>query len=169
MHRMIDITMLSSQYNVRALDDSDVDAIRRLCEENTQYYRYCEAEPVTEQILNDLHITPPGIGITDKYYVGFYQGNTLVAIMDLIDGYPKQDIGYIGFFMMNRAFQGHQLGSGIIHEVETYLKNYGKSAVRLGIDKQNPQSTHFWKKNGFHVISEVDRNGWAILVAEKQL
>jgi hypothetical protein len=28
---------------------------------------------------------------------------------------------------------------------------------------------HFWKKNGFIVIKEVDRNGWTALVAEKQL
>lgn len=26
--------------------------------------------------------------------------------------------------------------------------------VRLGVDKGNPQSYSFWKKNGFYVISE---------------
>ena len=26
-----------------------------------------------------------------------------------------------------------------------------------------------WKKNGFIVIREVDREGWAVLVAEKKL
>ena len=39
----------------------------------------------------------------------------------------------------------------------------------VAIDKGNPQSSHFWKKNGFEVISEADVNGWTKLVAERQL
>ena len=34
------------------------------------------------------------------------------------------------------------------------------------IDKANPQSNHFWKKNGFEVIREVPRDEWTILEAE---
>ena len=33
-------------------------------------------------------------------------------------------------------------------------KSIGKTAVRLEIDQGNPQSTHFWKKNGFMIITE---------------
>jgi hypothetical protein len=39
----------------------------------------------------------------------------------------------------------------------------------LGIDKENPQSNHFWKKNGFDVIRVVEREDGTILVAKKQL
>jgi hypothetical protein len=45
----------------------------------------------------------------------------------------------------------------------------GKTAIRLAINKDNPQSNHFWKKNGFNVIKEVNRNGELILIAEKKL
>ena len=61
------------------------------------------------------------------------------------------------------------IGTTIISEVLNYLKIIGKKAVRLAIDKGNPQSTHFWKKNGFEVISEADVNGWTKLVAERTL
>lgn len=166
---MIDIAMLSSCYRVRRMQDADADAIFRLCEENTQYYLYCGAEPTREQILNDLHITPPGTDASHKYYVGFYENAELIAVMDLIDGYPEEDIGYIGFFMMKRALQGKQLGTAIVREVTAYLKSIGKKEILLGIDKGNPQSTHFWKKNGFSVIREVEREGWTVLVAEKTL
>ena len=166
---MIDISILSKDYRVRRLDDSDADDILRFCRENDQYYRYCEAEPTREQILRDLHITPPGIHPTDKYYLGFYKGEELIAVMDLVDGYPKKEIGFIGFFMMNKALQGKQIGTAIIRELAAYWKAAGKRAIRLAIDKGNPQSTHFWEKNGFLVIREVERNGWTLLVAEKTL
>ena len=151
------------------MDDSDADSILELCKENTQYYLYCQARPSREQILNDLHITPPGIDPSAKYYIGFYQRNTLLAVMDLIDGYPAPGTAFIGFFMMRKEFQGNQAGSAIIQESATYLKTLGMTAIRLGIDKGNPQSTHFWKKNGFVVKEEIDRGGWTVLLAEKTL
>lgn len=166
---MIDISKLSSHYEIRRLDESDANEILGLCEKNTQFYRYCEASATREQVINDLHITPPGIELKDKYYIGFYQDENLVAVMDLIDGYPEADIAFIGFFMMNIELQGQGIGSSIIQEVADHLKASGKTAIRLAIDKGNPQSTHFWKKNRFLVIKEVDRNGWTALVAERKL
>ena len=166
---MIDISMLSNLYSVRRLDDSDADDILEFCRKNTLYYQYCGAEISKDQVLNDLHITPPGVDMADKYYVGFFNGEEMVAVLDLIDGYPEPDIGYIGFFMMNAALQGKQIGSAIIQDVCSYLKQIGKTAVRLGIAKDNPQANHFWKKNGFTVIKEVERDGWTILAAEKKL
>ena len=165
----MDLSALSKRYSIRRMDDSDADSILELCRGNTQYYLYCQAEPSKEQILNDLHITPPGIDPSDKYYVGFYQGNTLVAVMDLIDGYPGPDTAFIGFFMMRKEFQGNQVGSAIIQETAAYLKTLGMTAIQLGIDKGNPQSTHFWKKNGFVVKEEIDRGDWTVLLAEKAL
>ena len=166
---MIDISSLSMDYEVRRLDDSDADSILALCEGNPQFYQYCEAEPSRAQVLNDLHIAPPGIELSDKYYIGFYRQDSMIAVMDLIDGYPEPDMAFIGFFMMRKDLQGRQIGSAIIRETVASLKAAGKKAIRLGIDKENPQSTHFWKKNGFLVINQVDRGGWTILVAEKIL
>ena len=166
---MIDISLLSSRFDVRRLEDADAAAILALCQENTQFYQYCEAEPSMEQVLQDLHITPPDTDLSSKYYVGFYQDGTLIAVMDLIDGYPEEDVAFIGFFMMKKALQGRQIGSSIIREAAAYLKSIGKHFIRLAIDKDNPQSTHFWQKNGFLVVKEVDRNGWTLLVAEKTL
>ena len=166
---MIYISKISGFYDIRRLDDSDAESILSFCQKNTQFYEYCKAEPTREQVLNDLHITPPDIDLSDKYYIGFYRNKTLIAVMDLIDGYPEPEITFIGFFMMNKDLQGQGIGTAIIQETASYLKITGKTAIRLAIDKGNPQSTHFWNKNGFIVIKEVDRNGWTALVAEKKL
>ncbi len=166
---MIDLSKLSSRYRVRRMSDSDADDILGFCLQNAQYYQYCGRQADRDQVLGDLHIAPPGIGPSDKYYVGFYDGELLVAIMDLIDGYPGADTCYIGFFMMNARLQGRGIGSGIIRETCRYLKGAGFSTVCLAIDRDNPQSTHFWKKNGFQVVREVARDGGALLVAERAL
>ena len=92
---MLDISKLSGQFDVRRLGDADAAAILSLCKENTQFYFYCEAEPTLSQVLSDLHITPPDTPLSSKYYVGFYQRDVLVAVMDLIDGYPDEDVAFI--------------------------------------------------------------------------
>ena len=166
---MMEISRLSDRFTVRRLTEADAGAVLALCRENGQFYRYCKARPILAQVLSDMRVAPPGVDRSRKHYVGFYDGPELVAVMDIVDGYPTPEIAYIGFFMMNRRWQGRQIGSGIVREVEAYLKNIGKRAVRLAIDRDNPQSTHFWRKNGFEVIREVDREGWPVLEAERAL
>lgn len=166
---MIDISKLNSHYTIRILDESDLEMILDLYQKNTFYYQFCEARPTIKCILDDMKITPPGIDVTDKYFMGFFENENLVAVMDLVDGYPNFEVAYIGFFMMNVEYQGKKIGTSMIHEIAEYLKTIGKTEIRLGIDKGNPQSTHFWKKNGFEVIYEVDLNGWPKLVAKKSL
>lgn len=165
----LNITKFSSKYLVRKLTEEDIPFIYSMCLGNQQYYQYCTKQPTIDLIKSDLKITPPGIDISKKYYVGFFEEETLVAVMDLIDGYPDDKIAFIGFFMMNMDFQGNGLGSSIIHEVLKYLKNNGFISIRLGIDKNNPQSTHFWKKNGFKIIREVPQDKDIILLAERNL
>ncbi len=152
---MIDISKLSSHFQPCVLDESDIDRVLEVCQQNPVFYEYTEARPSREQIRDDMKSAPPGIDLSAKYFLGFFEEHDLVAVMDLIDGYPKPEIAYIGFFMMNPRYQGKQIGTAIIGEVAAYLRSIGKTAVRLAIDKGNPQSTHFWKKNGIPVVIPI--------------
>ena len=167
--KSIEIKKLSEKYDIRKLNFDDVEMIYTFCKSNTQYYKYCGKELSIELIERDLRITPPGISLEQKYYVGFFEEGKLVAVMDLEDGYPDEDYAYIGFFMMNREMQGNGIGTQIVTEVFKYLKELGFQKCQLGIDKENPQSNHFWIKNGFEVIREVIQEEGTIFVAEKQL
>lgn len=167
--KKIEIRKFSKVYDVRKLNINDVEMIYTFCKSNTQYYEYCGKDISTELIERDIKITPPGIPMEQKYYIGFFENNLLVAIMDLIDGYPDDNTAFIGFFMMNSQLQGTGIGSKIISEVLNYLKGKGFEMCRLGIDKDNPQSNHFWRKNGFKVVREVVQEEGTILIAERQL
>ena len=166
---MIDISKLSERYHIRPMEATDAEEILALCRENTLYYQYCGMEPTLEQVLSDLRVAPPGIGPEDKHYVGFYEGGSLAAVMDLIDGYPAPEVAFIGFFMVRADLQGRGVGTGIVGDVCAYLRQAGKNAVRLAIAEDNPQANHFWKKNGFRVVKSVPMDGWTALVAEKAL
>ena len=88
---------------------------------------------------------------------------------NLVDGYPDMSTAYIGFFMVDSEYQRKEIGTAIVSETVEYLRSIGKTAVRLAIDKGNPQSTHFWRKNGFEVLFETQINGWTKQVAERKI
>ncbi len=165
----MDIKNISSRYDVRYLNSDNVDEILNVMRENTLFYKYTDSKPTKEEIINDMSITPPGIDISKKHYIGFYELNELIAIMDLIDGYPSIDVAYVGLFMINNKYHGRGIGSTIIHDLEVYLKNIGKKSIQLAVDKGNPQSTGFWQKNGFVVFDEVKKGNYIKLKAVKKL
>ena len=84
-----------------------------------------------------------------KFFIGFYQEGTLVAICDLILGYPNATTAFIGLFMVNANFQGQGIGTKIIQEMFVYLKELSFNFIQLAYVKGNPQSKAFWEKNGF--------------------
>ena len=66
---------------------------------------------------------------------------------------PNKPGGHFGCCLIKR-YQNKGIGSDIIRDTGNYLKQLGYKKVRLGVDKENPQSYAFWLKNGFCVISK---------------
>ncbi|MBD5549955.1 MAG: GNAT family N-acetyltransferase [Lachnospiraceae bacterium] len=166
----MNIKGLSSKYVVKRLGDSDIQDILHLCCANTIYYEYCPPMVTEESIKKDMIVLPPNTGIDDKFYIGFYSEGKLIAVMDLIAGYPEQNIAYIGFFMTDVTIQKRGIGSEIISEVCDHLRQQNFVSVRLAWVKGNLQAEHFWLKNGFAVLKETTSNvADSVILAERCL
>lgn len=100
----MDLNLISSKYNVRKILTTDVPDVYALCQSNPVYYKYCPPPVSKEHIMENLTALPKGKTCEDKYYIGFYLDNCLVAVMDLILGYPNTETAFIGFFMVKGDF-----------------------------------------------------------------
>lgn len=166
----MEICELSSKYNVRKMVPEDIDVIYDLSVGNPMYYKYCPPNVTRDSIFVDMNALPPHCMKEDKYYIGFFKENKLIAIMDLIIGFPEKDIAYIGFFMVNKKVQGAGIGSQIINECLDYLKENDIYSVQLAYAKGNPQSEAFWKKKGFVLTgTETNHGGYVSVSMEKVL
>ena len=145
----MEIQKITNKFCVKKLNKESIEEILTLCEKNELFYRYHPPMATRESILDDLNALPPNKVLKDKYYLGFYREETLVAVLDLILDFPEEKVSYIGFFMMDTKEQGKGIGSGIIRDCMDYLMILGYKKVRLAIDEGNPQSQAFWKKNLF--------------------
>lgn len=166
----MDITLFSNKYKVRRLTNADISEIYQLECKNTLYFEWCPPFVTKEGILADMKALPPGKSMLDKYYIGFYREERLIAVMDLIDGYPENGIAYIGLFMTDMSIQNQGVGTQMIDDLCAYLTDLGYDSVRLAWVKGNPQAEHFWIKNYFLPIKETESNVAAkVILAEKLL
>lgn len=166
----LDIRAFSKQYEVRFIKDADVPQVYALCRQNALYYHYCPPFVTADSIRKDMAALPQKKASGDKYYVGYFDGHRLLAVMDLIMEFPDKDTAWLGFFMTDVAVQNKGVGSAIISDLCTYLSGTGISCVRLGWVRGNPQAEHFWRKNGFAETGAVHENGaYAVVVAQRML
>ena len=80
----IDISLFSNDYTVRRMEKADVADIYLLCSKNGLYYQYCPPFVTEQSILDDMIALPPNKEMYDKYYVGYYRGEELIAVLDFI-------------------------------------------------------------------------------------
>lgn len=160
----MELSKLSKQYDIRFLKTEDIDTILELCSQNKLFYQYHPPFATKESIMEDMQALPPGKDEKDKFYVGYFEGNDLVAVLDLILGYPDEKAAYIGFFMMNKEYQEKGIGTQIISECAEYLKGLHFEKIRLAIDRGNPQSKAFWTKNKFVKTGEEAENEFSVYV-----
>ncbi len=162
--------IVSRRFNVRGLTEQDVPVIYDLCRQNPLYYHHCPPFVTEESIRQDLQALPPNKTMEDKFYLGWFDGEKLIAVMDLIRAYPDPQTYFIGFFMVDASAQGQEIGSGIIEECCEALAAEGARAVRLGWVEGNPQAAHFWHKNHFTETGVVSRTEeYTIILAEREL
>lgn len=168
--RKMDIIKISKHYQVRQLDKNDLDAVFTLCSQNSLYYEYCPPMVTRESISNDMKALPPKKDLSDKYYLGYFDGGKLIAVLDFIASYPNETTAFIGFFMVDISAQNKGIGSAIIDELCLYLPEAGFTSLRLGWVKGNSQAEHFWHKNGFAENGfSYDTDNYIVVVAQRDL
>ena len=118
----------------------------------------------------DMRDLPSGMSPDSKRYVGYFDGPRLAAVLDIVGGYPGERVAFIGLFMVDGAYQGRGVGTGIVGELCAYLEGAGYAAARLCRVVTNPQSERFWRKNGFlDTGTLIPMSRYTVAVAQRRL
>ena len=155
----LNIQALSTDYDVRRITEEDISDVYRLCKANTKYYEHIRSIPTAESLTEVISELPDGVGAEAKYFVGFYEGEKLVAILDLITGYPESDDAFIGWFMVDAGLQGRGIGSEIFADVRAAMKGQGYDYLSLGCVKDYPEAIAFWTAQGFAPTGKEEDRG----------
>ena len=167
----LDIESLSTQYSVKRISEEDITAVYRLARSNSRYYEYLHTVPTRESLTEVITKLPDGTSPGSKYFVGFRsEEGVLVAVMDLITGYPEADDAFVGWFMVDGEMQGRGIGSDIFADVRASMKAAGFDYMALAVVKENREALRFWKDQGFTVRKEsVSDEGYDVYLMDREI
>ena len=166
----INFENIFAPYKARKLTEADIPDILNLYSENTEYFMHCPPSPNLETVKEDMVALPPEKEAADKYFIGIFDGNRIVAIMDLIDKYPDDRTAFIGLFMVSKSCQRKGIGTYIVKALSQMLRTEGYVRIRLGYVKTNLSARSFWLKQEFHPTGiDSVREHYTVIEAEKIL
>ena len=170
MKEKFNIKCISNKYIVKNIEENDIDNVYNLCKNNPTYYKYCPPDVSKDSIKEDMYALPKNKTFEDKFYVGIYDSDNLIGVLDLILDYPNVDSAFIGFFMIGKEYQGNGIGTNIVTDLVEYLKNIGYIEVNLAYAKGNEESESFWLKNSFEKTGqEIEKDMYTAVKMKRKL
>ena len=157
------------QYTLRRLSRDDMPLLLSFMACHGDFCAMGGGNGDAANIQADMEALPPGKQPADKHYCGFFRNEELMALLDLVEGYPTADIAYIGLFMVGKAYCRCGMGTALMKELFSLLGNAGFRRVRLGVLRENIPGRGFWNKLGFLPVSEKRAEGRTVDVMEKIL
>ena len=156
----LDVRTLGIGYDVRRLTGADITDVFQLAKGNRKFYRALGVRPSRSKLTEMISDIPEGVGQEDKHFVGFYDDEgDLVAVLDLITGYPKDDNAFIGWFMVDAAQQRQGIGSQIFADVRASMQAQGFSRLEVACPEASQSGMSFWAEQGFETTGHRFNNG----------
>ena len=150
------VETLSTDFEARRITEADIADVYRLYRANSRYYRSRSERPSKQRLTEVISETPEGAEPSQKYFVGFYDGEELFAVLDLIVGYPERSGAFIGWFMVDAPRHRKGIGSQLFADVRAAMKAQGFTALTLQCPAANTDARAFWESQGFAVVREDD-------------
>ena len=149
----LNVETLSSDFDVRKITEADISDVYNLCRSNAKYYRSINERPSKQRLTEVISEAPDNTDATQKHFAGFYDGDELVAFIDLITGYPEKDDAFIGWFMVDAEHQRKGVGSQIFADVRASMKAQGFDKLTLECPSSSEEALAFWRSQGFEEIN----------------
>ena len=146
----------------RPLTASDIPALQAVMVDTPGYFNAIGAhqpddrgQAEAQAVLEDL---PPGKSPDDKVVLGLWLDGALVGCADMVIGYPRPEVAFVGLLLVAEALQGCGLGTVAFGELARRAQERGCERMRLGVALGHTQAEHFWTRRGFSATGEVGRD-----------
>jgi uncharacterized protein len=143
---------------LRPVGPEDVEALQELIEADPGYTeRVTGYPPGPADAQSLLMMRPEGLPEEAKAVLGAFVTDRLVAVVDLIRGYPNDHTAFIGLLQVHWNHQGGGLGGATYDAVQRYVETSWPEirTLRLAIVDTNARiATGFWLRQGFTPTGE---------------
>jgi ribosomal protein S18 acetylase RimI-like enzyme len=144
---------------LRAVEPDDVDAVQELIESDPGYTeRITGYPPGSSDAQSLLMMRPESIPEDAKLVLGAWENDELVAVVDLLRGYPNESTAFIGLLEVHGKHQRRGLGAAAYGLVEQYVAGTWPEVEKLRlavVDTNADTAAKFWVAMGFRQTGEA--------------
>ncbi len=142
--------MVNSEYDIRLLTEDDEADIQDLCERCSDFSELVEGRtPEKGAGHNILFDLPPGKEMKDKYVLGVYKENIMVAVIDIVKDYVLHGEWIIGLLMIDPGERGKGLGRKLHALIKARIMEERGKLLRIGVVEENHRGYNFWREMGY--------------------
>ena len=130
-------------------DPADVEQVAALIDADPGYVERVEGRTPrpgdAERLLRDA---PPDLPQEGKVVLGAFDDGVLVAVVDLLRGWPEPGTAHIGLLQVHAAHQGHGLGRKVHDEALGWVAGHWPEVVGLRAAIVAPNAARavpFWR------------------------
>lgn len=128
----------------------DENILQNFLKSNEDYYLTISNSGATDFEARLLfEVVPLNKTLNDKFIVGFFKENNLIAIIDLIQNYEADNEWTIGEFIVDLSHRNKGIGKQILENIENLLLSLKVNSIRLAANYKNSKAINFWHKNGY--------------------
>lgn len=153
---------LTSELTVRKLTTTDLPALKQLCLGHLVYFTQLGQE------LNDTYLhhqlTAQPTTDTEKYLLGVFDNAGLVAVCDLLVGYPDEQTAVIGWLMVDITKANQGVGSLVVKWLKLTLVTHGIKEILLSYANTNQAGSRFWHQQVFLETGEIEHYPEVVIV-----
>ena len=137
------------EWDIRPVEETDLESVLTLLLTAPDYFALDGKQPDLNSIRADLTALPPRCAPEQKRYVGFWRDGKPEAVLDWVEGYPREQTLWIGFFLVDRALRGQGLGKRLMSALLGAAYDGGIDSIRLACLEGNETGHRFWEALGF--------------------
>ena len=139
-----------SEYRIVPINEINIEEAFKLMKTNTYFYSKTQRHELTlDECIDDITALPPNTTLQQKFFIGIYLDDNLIAILDYVEGYPCTNIVYLGFFILHMDMHGKGLGKTFISTFLDSAKINKFEEVKLACYEANEIGYLFWSRMGF--------------------
>jgi ribosomal protein S18 acetylase RimI-like enzyme len=140
---------------------ADLPRLSLLCRSCADFYELIEGQSPSDETAAEI------LGPLDSKYTrgtkhvwGVEKEGRLIAVAELLEGYPASHGWYIGLLLVIPAHRRQGVGAQLCAALLRWMGQRGASIVRLVVQQQNAGARAFWERQGFTLEREgFNRSG----------
>jgi ribosomal protein S18 acetylase RimI-like enzyme len=156
-----------------ALQAGDHERLATFCQRCTDFFQLVEGRPGgAEPASTILGPLPAHVASGKKHVFGFDRAGDMVAIAEILEGFPGANDWYVGLLLVAPDARGRGLGAELWGQLRDWIERQQGRVVRLIVQKQNPGAYAFWSRAGFTVeretvtkVGELESPVWVMTLA----